>query len=149
MVKLFGEPVEVNAEITALTGTSGHADKTGLLKWINSFTQKPKRVFVVHGQDEVCDKFTAELEALSYTAVAPYSGDCWDLTKDYLVAAGSRKKIDKTENSRAVNESPAFARLVNAGKRLLSVIGKNEGIANKDLAKFTSQIEALCEKWQR
>jgi metallo-beta-lactamase family protein len=29
------------------------------------------------------------------------------------------------------------------------VIQHNEGGANKDLAKFTSQIEALCDKWDR
>ena len=42
-----------------------------------------------------------------------------------------------------------FARLVAAGERLCRVIKRNEGGANKDLAKFTDQIHALCDKWDR
>ena len=42
-----------------------------------------------------------------------------------------------------------FARLLAAGQRLLTVIRHNEGGANKDLAKFTSQINSLCDKWDR
>ena len=54
-VKLFGEDIEVNAEIKMLDGISGHADKNGLLKWVNSFEKKPEEVFVVHGEDAVCE----------------------------------------------------------------------------------------------
>ena len=35
------------------------------------------------------------------------------------------------------------------GKRLMEVIRHNQGGANKDLARFTSQIAALCDKWDR
>ncbi len=40
-------------------------------------------------------------------------------------------------------------RLLAAGQRLLSVIQKNEGIPNKDLAKFADQINSLADKWDR
>ena len=42
-----------------------------------------------------------------------------------------------------------FARLVAAGQRLLSVIYKNEGMANKDLAKFADQVISLCDKYDK
>ncbi|MGN1084021.1 MAG: MBL fold metallo-hydrolase, partial [Lachnospiraceae bacterium] len=42
-----------------------------------------------------------------------------------------------------------FERLLAAGQRLLSVIRRNEGGANKDLAKFADQINMLCDKWDR
>ena len=42
-----------------------------------------------------------------------------------------------------------FARLLAAGERLMAVIAKNEGGANKDLAKFADQIHSLCDKWDR
>ena len=32
---------------------------------------------------------------------------------------------------------------------LLDVIHRNEGGANKDLTRFTEQILALCDKWDR
>ena len=43
--------------------------------------------------------------------------------------------------------SDVFTRLLAAGHRLLAVIHKNEGGANKDLAKFADQVKALCDKW--
>ena len=45
--------------------------------------------------------------------------------------------------------STAFQRLVDAGKRLMTVIQHNEGGSNKDLARFASQIQSLCDKWDR
>ena len=52
-VKLFGEPIEVKAEICQLTGMSGHADKDGLLRWVTALTVPPRRLFVLHVEDEV------------------------------------------------------------------------------------------------
>ena len=43
---------------------------------------------------------------------------------------------------------PARRRLLAAGDRLQAVLRRCEGMSNKDLARFTSQIEALCDKWQ-
>ena len=66
-VKLFGEPIEVKAEICQLTGMSGHADKDGLLRWVNAFTEKPRRVFVIHGEDEVENRFVDTLTEQGFT----------------------------------------------------------------------------------
>lgn len=54
-MKLFGEEIEVHAEICRLLCISGRADREGLLRWISAFQEKPQRVFVVHGEDTVCD----------------------------------------------------------------------------------------------
>lgn len=56
-VTLFGEIVNVNAEIHNLEGFSGHADQNGLLNWISGFEQKPKKVFIVHGEKESKEVF--------------------------------------------------------------------------------------------
>ena len=48
-----------------------------------------------------------------------------------------------------VRRSAAYDRLVSMGKRLMAVIQHNQGGANKDLAKFASQIASLCDKWDR
>ena len=42
-VKLFGETIQVRAQIRKLAGLSGHADKEGLIEWIQAFEEKPKR----------------------------------------------------------------------------------------------------------
>ena len=61
-VKLFGETVYVGAEICQMPGISGHADVNGLMTWIKSFNQKPAKVFVTHGDDEVTEIFARRLE---------------------------------------------------------------------------------------
>ena len=130
-VKLFGEAIKVAADIVQLEGLSGHADKNGLLKWVNSFEKKPEEVFVVHGEDAVCDAFTSCLkDEYKFKARAPYSG--------------SRERIQKKPK-----QSSAYIRLLTASERLKSVIEHNEGGTNKDLGKFADQIIALCDKWER
>ena len=61
-VKLFGEESEVRAEIRVLAGVSGHADKDSLLTWISAFEQKPRQVFVVHGEDSSCTLFSERVK---------------------------------------------------------------------------------------
>jgi len=51
-VKIFGEEVAINARIEYIEGYSGHADQEGLLRFINSFSKKPKNIFLVHGEKE-------------------------------------------------------------------------------------------------
>ena len=150
-VKLFGESIEVQAEICQLTGLSGHADREGLLKWVNSFEPKPKRVFVIHGEDEVENIFTQTLTEQGFTACAPYNGEQWAIGAEGAVCLkeGTRTRIEHRVSEGAARAATVFQRLLSAGKRLLRVIEHNEGGTNKDLAKFADQINALCDKWDR
>ncbi len=149
-VKLFGETIQVSAKILRLEGMSGHADKAGLIKWITSFEQKPKAVFVVHGEDTVCDIFAETLEKeYGLCAYAPYSGAEYDLIAGRWIREGERVPVPKTEKAGKKAPSGVYARLLAAGQRLMTVIKHNEGGANKDLAKFADQIHALCDKWDR
>jgi metallo-beta-lactamase family protein len=149
-VKLFGETIEIKARIEKLDGISGHADQQGLIRWLKEFDPKPKRVFIVHGEESVCDSFSKLLmEEYGYEVTAPYSGSCYDLVKDCVVKEGEveRKILIRKEPKKVA--STVFARLLSAGQRLLNVIKHNEGGANKDLAKFADQINSLCDKWDR
>ncbi|HAK58161.1 MAG TPA: MBL fold hydrolase [Lachnospiraceae bacterium] len=148
-VKLFGEPVEVKARITRLAGISGHADVNGLLKWVESFTEKPpKRVFVVHGEDSVTAKFCETLGQHAFIATAPYSGTEFDPVSGEFIHE-AEPVFAKKKAAAAKRAGDIFSRLLTAGQRLLSVIRKNEGMSNKDAAKFTDQINSLCDKWDR
>lgn len=143
-VKLFGEPIEVRANICKIAGLSGHADKDGLIEWITAFKEKPRKVFVVHGEDHVCTSFVECLMVEhGIKAYAPYSGTVFNLASGKLEYEASPIPLKKKEKV----ASGVYARLLAAGNRLLAVIKKNEGGANKDLAKFADQIIALCDKY--
>ncbi len=149
-VKLMGEDIDVLARIETLEGFSGHADMNGLIKWLQAFKEKPEKVFVVHGEAGVCDSFADKLKKeLGYDTYAPYSGTSVNLATGELInEAFGVKLVEKTETSKR-KMSPAFARLVAAGERLMAVIRRNEGGTNKDLGKFADQISALCDKYNR
>ena len=150
-MKLFGETVQVAAEICRMSGISGHADNEGLMRWASAFKEKPQRVFVTHGEDTVCTLFAERLKnELGYDTYAPFSGTVFDLVNNVLEKETEGIIIEHAkEKAKARKASGVYARLVAAGHRLLAVIRHNEGGANKDLARFADQINSLCDKWDR
>ncbi|MBQ9939380.1 MAG: MBL fold metallo-hydrolase [Oscillospiraceae bacterium] len=143
-VKLFGDEVKVNAEIGLLPGISGHADKQGLLNWVNSFDKKPKQVFVNHGEKEACEEFARCLsEEHGLKADAPFSGTEYDLI------AGEYTNITQgvvLKKKAAKPQDTAFEKLVAAAERLLRVAKECKGLTNKSLNRFSSQIDSLIDK---
>ena len=150
-VKLFGETVHVSAEICQMPGISGHADVNGLIDWIKAFGGKPKKVFVTHGDDEVTEIFARRLnEELGLDSMAPFSGTIYDLRANSCIYEAQGIRITKASVSpKATKAARAFQKLVAMGQRLMSVIRRNEGIPNKDLDRFTRDIQSLCDKWDR
>ena len=152
--RLFGETITVNAHIEELAGVSGHADKEGLLNWVNHFEKKPERVFVVHGEDLVCEDFTKCLkEEYGYNAFAPYSGACFDLAANQMISEGVKIPVAPKELPRGHAASEGGKRamyLANqldlANKRLQQIINLNKGGTNRDMEKMLKQINDLCDK---
>ena len=148
-VKIFGEEIDVKAHIETLDGISGHADRDGLLTWAAAFEQKPKYVFVVHGNDESCESLTDALTTqLGLTAKAPYSGSEFDLIRGLWIRE-TEPVLVEAETQATRKATGIYTRLVDAGQMLMDVIARNQGGANQDLKHFTEQILALCEKWNR
>ena len=148
-VKIFGEEIDVKAHIETLDGISGHADRDGLLTWAAAFEQKPKYVFVVHGNDESCESLTDALNTqLGLTAKAPYSGSEFDLIRGLWIRE-TEPVLVEAETQATRKATGVYTRLVDAGQMLMDVIARNQGGANQDLTRFTEQILALCEKWNR
>ena len=147
-VTLFGEKVAVKANIYSFRGMSAHADRDGLLKWVNAFEKKPQKVFVVHGEEEVCDIFTEKLTADGFNAYAPKFTSSYDLLADQFIHDGLEIET-RREVATAQRESPVYQRLISAGARLLDVITHNYGGTNKDLTAFTDEIDKLASKWDR
>ena len=149
-VKLFGEEIEVRASIVNLPGISGHADRDHLTAWIANFKKPPKKVFIVHGEETTAVEFAEHVKNdVGFDALAPYSGDAYDLLTGEQIAQGNRQLVEKKTQGVYRAKSGAFDRLMIAGERLIAVIKKCQGMANKDLGKFADQINSLCDKWDR
>ena len=53
MVTIHGDQLVVKADIQSIEAYSAHADQIGLMSWLKGFKQKPKTVFLVHGEEKV------------------------------------------------------------------------------------------------
>ena len=150
-IKLFGEPVHVAAKILQMPGISGHADVNGLLDWAKAFEGKPKKVFVTHGEDSVTEIFAKRLrDELGYDTMAPFSGTSYDLLGNECLYEAKGVKIERASTSpKATKAAQVYQKLLSLGHRLISVIRKNEGSPNKDLEKFSRDVQSLCDKWDR
>ena len=148
-VRLFGEDITVNAEISALHGTSGHADQAGLLRWLADFKEKPQTVFVNHGDDAACMIFQKLLTQMGYHADAPYSGAEYDLVTGRMTVFADSKPIRREEQTKGSARARAvYGELLAAAEALLAFVKTCKGRTNKDNAKLASQIRNLIEKWK-
>lgn len=160
-VRLFGEEIEVRAEIATMAAMSSHADQEGLLQWIAAFREGPERVFLVHGDDGSMETLSGQItERTAHTVDCPYSGSVFDLAAGkWIYRAEPRPTEARTEAVFAqpdaatlrtnARNAASYERLCAAYGKLLSAVRANQGGTNKDLAKFADQILNLYDKWMR
>ncbi len=146
-VRLFQEEVAVNAEIRKLQNTSAHADKTALKNWLSAFEEKPKKVFVVHGDERVSEMFAEDIRNnLGLDAVAPFFGEEYDLT-----ISGAKIK-DAIQRKRIVNlkkikksRSLSYQRLLDIFDVVQKIIENGDGLSNRELEKMTKELENFAK----
>ena len=79
-VKIFGEEIAVNARIEYIEGYSGHADQEWLLNFVYSFINKPKHIFLVHGEIEGQEVLKQKIEEqVGIPVTIPSFGESYEL----------------------------------------------------------------------
>ncbi len=170
-VKLFGETIQVAAQLEQLAGKSGHADNNGLLKWVSGFDPQPKHVFVVHGDDEVAGLFADRLvNEKGISANAPYNGESWQLTPALeKLTDGNHVRLKKPKKEAAAMDAapksapPAYAPKASAGKgertgaygqllaaaeQFAALVKRMETRSPAQQHKLTKQLHALMKKFR-
>ena len=149
-VKIFGEKIDVKAEIAVLEGISGHADRDGLLRWFSRFEKKPSYVFVNHGDDASCTAFSKSItEQFSIPSGAPYSGSEFDLLSGEWIRLTDpvvkKKTARSDENTSAARKqtNPDYLDLKNALLDLNSYIDKMSQHSNSEMRELTRKIRSL------
>ena len=147
-VRIFGEDIAVKAEILSLHGTSGHADRDGLLGWVSAFQKRPHTIFVNHGDEDAAENLRGLLtETFGCTAFAPYSGGEYDLLTGAPIKETSGVRLKKVPGGQDGRGGQLYAALVAAAQNLVEVAKKCRGMSNKDITAFTEQIKNLIKKW--
>lgn len=78
-VRIFGDEFAVKAEVQALRSFSAHADRRDLFRYVRD--AKPRKVFLVHGEQDQRESFAQLLrDELRLDVALPVNGDAVDLS---------------------------------------------------------------------
>lgn len=78
-IRMHGMEIPVNAAIEGVSGLSGHADRSDLLRWLKPLS-KPRRVFLTHGEPDSAEAFANELQgSLDWEVHVPDLGETHEL----------------------------------------------------------------------
>ena len=78
--RIYGEEHEVRARMEKIDGYSAHADEGEMLDFINAIPNRPKRVFVVHGEPDATAAMAAGLARLGIENIAiPERGERFEI----------------------------------------------------------------------
>ncbi len=96
-VKIFGEEIVINARIEYIEGYSGHADQEWLMNFIYSFIDKPKHIFLVHGEiDGQIELKRKIIDELGIPVTIPEFGETYELKERVSVT----NKIEKPDTNK-------------------------------------------------
>ena len=149
-VKVLGEEIIVRAEIATLQGVSGHADKNGLLRWMDGFTSVPPQIFVNHGDHDQAVAFVETLRQRYGVKVdCPWSGSKFDLlTGEWLHIAEPvlfvKKKAGQSQGAKT--QQSAYSELMKAINALEAAAQTAHSLSNAELKRLTKDVQKLVSE---
>ncbi len=79
-IKIHGQWIPVAAEVVDLPMLSAHADANELMRWLSGFQRPPKRVFIVHGEEQASEALRSRIDReLGWDAVVPRQAQTFEL----------------------------------------------------------------------
>ena len=147
-VKVLGEEIVVKAEIATLQGVSGHADKNGLLRWMDGFNPTPPQIFVNHGDHDQAMAFVDTLRS-RYDGVkvdCPWSGSEFDLLSAQWTYVAEPKRYVKPSKQQSAGQNAqqeAYQKLLQAIAQLDAQARTCRNLANSELRKLTEQVQRV------
>lgn len=128
-VSIMGEIINVEASIYQMNGLSGHADQKGLLDFVDNFDKKPRKIYLVHGDDDARMTLANELENRNLnTSLAKWMETVEINSKEDLdspMEVIDKSLIKETTITDAMDES------LNSG--FTPMVTDEEGIDNKEI----------------
>ena len=79
-IKIRGKYYDVKAKIVEIEGLSAHGDQNDLLNWLSELEYKPKKVFIVHGENQPADELRIKInERYGFDCVVPLMAQEFEL----------------------------------------------------------------------
>ena len=159
VVKIFGEEIAVNAQIEYIEGYSGHADQEWLMNFIYSFRDKPKKVFLVHGEERAQKVLKEKIEKdIEVSTIIPEFGDTYridevvrkisELTPKDIERLRNRDlefvdKVAKFNDDISILSSDVEDNILNEGKEALVNFDITTGVDIEKLANILDRIKVF------
>ena len=143
-VKIFGEEIAVNARIEYIEGYSGHADQEGLMNFIYSFIEKPKHIFLIHGEEESQEVLKEKITDGTEIGVSiPEYGETYELD-------GETKLVNKIKVRKATSlRQEVLARLNKLQRELVDMDAsvkqdvEDTNLRDEDMFRINEKIKDL------
>ena len=88
-LRMHGGLVPIRAEVVQLDGFSGHADQVELMAWLRAFPERPREVFLAHGEPVSLDTLRQRIQSeLSLRATVAEDEGVYDVSR--TIATTSR-----------------------------------------------------------
>ena len=145
-VKIFGEEIAVNARIEYIEGYSGHADQEGLMNFIYSFINKPKNIFLVHGEADSQDIFKEKVETeTGIPVIIPEFGETYEVSIDKPIEMTHKieRKISNTLKAEIIER---LEKLKGEMKDMDTYVRQdvtNENLRDEDIFRINEKIKDL------
>ncbi len=79
VVRMMGMEVAVKAEVRQIDSFSSHADSKELVRWACGFKERPKKMFIVHGEESSSLGLEKTLQGLGFETHVPVLGETVEL----------------------------------------------------------------------
>ena len=79
-IKMYGKYYTVKATVKSIDGLSAHGDQNDLLNWLSALESKPRKIFLVHGENQPVDELRIKIqENYGFDCIIPLMGQEFDL----------------------------------------------------------------------
>lgn len=143
-VKIFGEEMAVNARIEYIEGYSGHADQEGLMNFIYSFREKPKQIFLIHGEEESQDVLQKKIETdTNLSVTVPNFGETYDLNGEVILTHKVERKIPVTLKSEVLKRLEKLKEEMKDMEIYVKEDMENTELKDEDVFRINEKIKDL------
>jgi len=79
-IKIHGKYYSVKAKVVEIETLSAHGDQNDLINWLSDLEKAPKKVFLVHGENEPADELRMKIhEKYGFDCIVPLMGQEFEL----------------------------------------------------------------------
>lgn len=144
-VKIFGEEIAIKARIEYIEGYSGHADQEWLMNFVYSFNnQKPKHIFIVHGEEESEIILAEKIENEAKIPVTiPEYGQTFDLKEIPELISTIQVNKPKTIKAEIIERLSILQSQIDDMKEAVQEDLNNKDLKDEDMFRIKEKMKDL------